>query len=69
MEPEISFGKPEFLFSGNYRFVGPWGRCYDLSPDESHIIAIREELADTTRASINVVTNFFEEIRRRDWGD
>ena len=68
-EPEINFSKPEILFSGNYRQVGPWGRCYDLSPDESHIVAIREELADTTRASINVITNFFEEIRRRDGGD
>jgi Tol biopolymer transport system component len=68
-EPEINLSKPEILFSGNYRQVGPWGRCYDLSPDESHIVAIREELADTTRASINVVTNFFEEIRRRDGGD
>ncbi len=68
-EPEISFSKPEVLFSGNYRQVGPWGRCYDLSPDESSIVAIREELADTTRASINIITNFFEEIRLREMGD
>ncbi len=69
MEPEINFSKPEFLFRGNYRYIDGWGRNYDMSPDEKHFVTVRDVFADTTRASINVVTNFFEEIRQKDRGE
>jgi len=65
LEPEFSFSKPEILFSGNFRYIEGWGRSYDLSPDEKQIITVRDVLADTTRSSINIVTNFFEEIKQK----
>ena len=44
-------------------------RLPDFSPDEKHIISVRDVFADTARASINVVSNFFEVIRHQSAGD
>ena len=62
---EISFGKPEILFSGKYRYRRRWGRYYDLSPDEKHIVAVKEILTEPTNSSLNVITNFFEEVKQK----
>ena len=69
MEPDITFGEPQLIFSGNYRYIDGWGRSYDLSPDENNLVAVRDILADSTQASINVITNFFMSIQEQDTGE
>ncbi|HSQ83595.1 MAG TPA: adenylate/guanylate cyclase domain-containing protein, partial [Desulfobacterales bacterium] len=44
VEPDITFGEPQLIFSGNYRYIDAWGRNYDMSPDDSRIVAVRDVL-------------------------
>lgn len=62
---EISFSKPEILFSGKYQYDRKYGRYYDLSPDEKYIVAVKETTTDTTISSLNVITNFYEEVKQK----
>ena len=62
---EITFSKPEILLSGKSRYRPGWGRYYDLSPDEKHFVAVKEIIPDPTFNSLNVITNFFEEVKQK----
>jgi hypothetical protein len=63
-DPEISFGKPEKLFSGNFRQY-KWGRYYDLSPDEQNIVTVRKRPSEKIIQNINLITNWIEELKKR----
>jgi Tol biopolymer transport system component len=58
----IILGKPELLFSGEFKLVDSWGRSYDLSPAEDAFVMVRE-IEDNAVRSINVVSDIFTEIR------
>ena len=62
-EPTFRAGKPEVLFEGLYRTTPiPAGlQYYDISPDGQRFLMIRRDQAP---AQINVVLNWFEELKR-----
>jgi Tol biopolymer transport system component len=62
MEPSFSVGKPRVLFEGSYvttQFT-PGKPYYDISPDGQRFVMIRA----AGEAQINVVLNWFEELKR-----
>ncbi len=63
-EPTFRAGRPEVLFEGSYvttRFV-PGYQYYDISPDGQRFLMIKAVEGST--AQINVVLNWFEELKR-----
>ena len=62
-EPTFRAGRPEVLFEGSYRSTqNPAGlQYYDLSPDGQRFLMIKK---DDDPAQINVVLNWFEELKR-----
>ncbi len=61
-DPVFSAGRPEALFEGNY-FPFDRGTTYDVAPDGKSFVVVA--LGDTgRRPMLNVVLNWFEEIRR-----
>jgi Tol biopolymer transport system component len=59
--------RPRVLFEGNYEFslVGT-GRNYDISTDGKRFLMIKPANEQRTAApTINLVINWFEELRRR----
>ncbi len=63
-EPTFSAGKPEVLFEGSYLSSesDPEFQYYDISPDGQRFLMIKAEEGST--APINVVLNWFEELKR-----
>ena len=62
-EPEFRPTKPRLLFEGNYRDV-PYGRMYDITPDGKRFVMVQEIEQDSAATQINVVLNWFEELKR-----
>ncbi len=60
-EPTFTQGSPEVLFTGNY-LTGTTNRQYDIAPDGQRFLMIQIE--QTAAAQINVVLNWFEELKR-----
>ena len=61
-EPALRVGKPRLLFAGNYMGGSPYGRSYDITPDGQRFLMAKQE--QTEVAQINVVLNWFEELKR-----
>ncbi len=64
-EPQFSVAKPQLLFEGDFeRTPQLYTTNYDVAADGEHFLMIKgnEESAPT---QINVVLNFFEELRRK----
>ncbi len=63
-EPTFSAGRPSVLFEGSYvvSTTSPAYRYYDVSPDGQRFLMIKE--AGAEEAQINVVLNWFEELKR-----
>ncbi len=64
-EPTFRAGRPEVLFEGSYvtTRIGPVAMpYYDISPDGQQFLMIKEVGGNT--AQINVVLNWFEELKR-----
>jgi len=64
-DPAFRRGRPEVLFEGAYassRFVAGYP-YYDISPDGQRFLMIKEETAQEA-GQINVVLNWFEELKR-----
>jgi serine/threonine-protein kinase len=64
-QPSFTVGKPRVLFEG--RYVPPPGTSpnYDVSPDGQHFLMIKpSEAGEAAPAQINVVLNWFEELKR-----
>ena len=47
------------LFEGRYR------GAYDVAPDGTRFLMIKEDPAESGRAHVNVVLNWFDEVKRR----
>ena len=64
-QPAFSAGSPELLFEGQYfndSSVGYPAANYDVTPDGQRFLMIREEQPEVPQ--INVVLNWFEELKR-----
>ncbi|HKI26542.1 MAG TPA: protein kinase [Candidatus Sulfotelmatobacter sp.] len=64
-QPSFAAGKPHMLFEGHY--VPPPGTTpnYDVSPDGQRFLMIKpNEAGEAAPAQINVVLNWFEELKR-----
>ena len=63
-EPTVQVGRPELLFEGRF-FASShlWGRNYDISPQGDFFILI-EEGETQSATQINIVRNWFEELKR-----
>ena len=64
-EPKVQVGSPQLVLEGSYMWSSHlWGRNYDISPKGDFFILIEEEEI-LLAAQINVVVNWFEELKRR----
>ena len=62
-EPELTLGRPEMLFEGNFEH-GLYGfGNYDVSSDGSRVVMV-EHIATGERGELVVVLNWFEELKR-----
>ena len=64
---EFRAGKPEVVFEGSFEEVlaSSWYRPnYDISPDGQRFVMVRSTQEGTSPAQINVVLNWFEELKR-----
>jgi serine/threonine-protein kinase len=64
-EPTFRVGKPEELFEGSFTVSAQnpgYLQYYDISPDGQRFLMIKQE--QTAGAQINVVLNWFEELKR-----
>ncbi len=61
--PTLRPEKPRLLFAGNYG-GGIFGRGYDLEPDGERFLMIQRTESQTASTQINVVLNWFEELKR-----
>ncbi|MCZ6768011.1 MAG: protein kinase [Acidobacteria bacterium] len=60
-EPAFASGKAKLLFEGKYTAFGPRA-AYDVTPDGQRFLMIKESEQQVTH--INVVLNWFEELKR-----
>ena len=65
-EPTLDIGVPEVVFQGRYAF-GPAGprANYDVTADGQRFLMISAGETDSDRMQINVVLNWFEELKER----
>jgi hypothetical protein len=61
MKPTFRPGRPRMLFEG--RFLD--NARYDVSPDSQRFLMIKPDPAESGPAHVNVVLNWFEEVKRR----
>ena len=65
-QPSFSAGKPKMLFQGSYVPTTATVPLYDVSPDGERFLMIKgSEQAQAAPTQINVVLNWFEELKRR----
>jgi hypothetical protein len=65
-QPSFSVGKPKLLFEGPYEPTPATFPYYDVSPDGQRFLMLKPaESAETAPTQINVVLNWFEELKRR----
>ena len=67
--PSFSAGKPRMLFEGLYTHAaGPEEVLfsnYDISPDDQRLLMVQESDAAMAATQINVVLNWFEELKQK----
>jgi Tol biopolymer transport system component/tRNA A-37 threonylcarbamoyl transferase component Bud32 len=66
-QPSLTVGKPKMLFHGDYVSTVPGltNTAYDVSPDGQRFLMVKEVGRALSSTQINVVQNWFEELRRR----
>jgi hypothetical protein len=65
-QPGFSAGKPRMLFEGQYRPTPLSNPNYDVSPDGQRFLLVKpSEQEQAAPTQINVVLNWFEELKRR----
>jgi Tol biopolymer transport system component/predicted Ser/Thr protein kinase len=65
-QPAFAAGKPRVLFQGQYSLSPATMPNYDVSPDGQRFLMIKPtEQVETGPSQINVVLNWFEELKRR----
>jgi len=61
--PKFSAELPKLLFEGDYLNVS--GRSYIVSPDGQRFLLLKSGEEPSRRTQLNVVTNWFEEVKRK----
>jgi serine/threonine-protein kinase len=64
-QPSFAAGKPRVLFEGQYLPTPITFPNYDVSPDGKRFLMLEESERATSATQINVVLNWFEELKRR----
>ena len=64
-EPTFSAGTPRPLFEGFFQRSAGTLSAYDVTADGQRFVMIREGGLDSGASQINVVLNWFEELKRR----
>jgi len=63
-QPSFSAGSPHLVFEGRYERL-PWEATnYDVSPDGQQFLMIQDSGQDESATRINVILNWFEELKR-----
>ena len=64
-QPTFSAGKPRLLFEGNYVGLGT-GAYYSVTPDAQRFLMVKApDQAEAALTQINVVLNWFEELKQK----
>ena len=64
-DPTFSAGTPQVLFEGDFQRGNLSNANYDVSPDGQRFVMIQEGASDSAPPQINVVLNWFEELKQR----
>jgi Tol biopolymer transport system component/predicted Ser/Thr protein kinase len=64
-QPSFAAGTPRMLFEGRYEPAPFLAANYDVSPDGQRFLMLKESGQDTPTTQINVVLNWFEELKQR----
>ena len=65
-KPGLTVGKPRMLFEGRYEVTPGAFPSYDVTPDGQRFLMLKPtEQAQAAPTQINVVLNWFEELKRR----
>jgi serine/threonine-protein kinase len=65
-DPDLALGQPVLLFEGRYRDdPDARGSFYDVSSDGRRFLMIKDKEDQSSTIQINVVLNWFEELKRR----
>jgi len=64
-QPNIALGNPRVLFERQYVLATVPISNYDVSPDGRRFLMVKGDEQSTTATQINVVLNWFEELKRR----
>jgi Tol biopolymer transport system component len=64
-QPAFRAARPELLFEGQYWTTGLTPIHYDVSPDGQRFLMIKPGAQEASATQINVVLNWFEELKRR----
>ena len=64
-QPRFSAGAPQLLFEGPYDWGGPGTANYTVAPDGQRLVMVKAAGQEAAAAQINVVLNWFEELKRR----
>ncbi len=62
-EPTFTAGSPVVMFTGRYTIL-PGFVNYDISPDGQRFLMMKEADEEEGQGQINVVLNWFEELKR-----
>ena len=63
--PTFTLGRATRLFQGPYVGAIPFGRNYDIAPDGERFLMVRQATGGEVLTNLNVVVNWFEELRQR----
>ena len=64
-EPSFSAGTPRLLFEGAFRRGSVLRADYDVTPDGQRFVMLQQGGPDSGATQINVVLNWFEELKQR----
>ncbi len=64
-QPVFAAGKPRVLFEGRYEPTPATSPNYDVSPDGQRFPMLKPSEQAQAATQINVVLNWFEELKRR----
>ena len=63
-EPTFAPGSPKALFEGQFYTSGDGNTNYDVAPDGQRFVMIKDSAEQQESGQINVVLNWFEELKR-----
>ncbi len=63
-QPKFAPGSPKALFEGQFFSAGDGNTMYDVAPDGQRFVMIKDSVEQREGGQINVVLNWFEELKR-----